>query len=168
MPPFYNIYALSKQRNQIDIEKFLNYFSYRNEIENRSGQEIIALENANDKNEIRLPINVLREVLEFGVKNSDYCFVFYINDNLKEDIKEVILKFTSDRQIIFGVSIESKKIIEDGSLVDNYDRACELEKLLSDIAATSKTSIQIEYAPADNEEEFDEDIHYWKAVNKLK
>jgi hypothetical protein len=40
MPPYYDIYGLSKQRDTKTVEKFLNYFSIREKIENRKGQEI--------------------------------------------------------------------------------------------------------------------------------
>jgi hypothetical protein len=45
MPPYYDIYGLSRQRDKKTIEKFLNYFSIREKIENREGQEIAVYKN---------------------------------------------------------------------------------------------------------------------------
>jgi membrane-associated protease RseP (regulator of RpoE activity) len=47
--------------------------------------------------------------------------------NLKEGINHIILKFTFDGKIIFGISVEENKIDDNGNLIDNYDKALEVE-----------------------------------------
>ncbi len=88
----------------------------------------------------------------------------YIGAHLKGGINHIILKFTADAKIIFGISIEEKRIEPNGLWADNYDYAYKIEKQLAVLTQASKTSIQFEYPPADNEEEFDKDIVLWKNI----
>ncbi|MEA5428431.1 hypothetical protein [Arcicella lustrica] len=163
MPPYYDIYGLSKQRDKKTIEKFLNHFSDRDKIEIREGQEIMVYKNEKyDIEETCISINTLTEVIDYGLKKQNHGFVFYISDNLKEEINGIILKFTFDKKIIFGVSIEEKIRLKNKNLIDNYNKALEIEKVILELTNASKTSIQFEYGPSDDEEEFDEDIEMFK------
>ena len=110
----------------------------------------------------------MTEVINFGLANENHGFAFYIGDNLKDDINHIILKFTYDGKIIFGISIREKRITNSGKLVDNYDRAFEIGNLIAELTDAAKTSIQIEYAPSDDEEEFDKDIELWKNIDEKK
>lgn len=169
MPPCYDIYGLSRQRDKKNIEKFLNYFSTREKIENIEGQEIVILKNEKYKKEQAfISISTLTEVIDFGLKNQNLGFGFYISDNLKKGISYIILKFTFDGKIIFGISIEEKNITNNGNLIDNYDKALEIEKIIAEITNSKKTSIQFEYAPSDDEEEFDINIEMWRKMNEEK
>jgi hypothetical protein len=169
MPPFYDIYGLSKQRNKETIETFLNYFSNRQNIENTEGQEIAVYKNEKyQTEETYTPANTLTEVISFGIENNNLGFAFYIGDNLKETINSIILKFTFDGKIIFGVSVEEKSHQTDGKLVDNYEKALEIEKIIAELTNSTKTSIQFEYAPSDDEEEFDNDTELWKNLHYEK
>jgi hypothetical protein len=169
MPPHYDIYGLSKQRDRVTVEKFLNHFSFREKIENRVGQEIIV-----DKNEkyeiveIIIPVSTLSEVINVGFENLNFGFSFYVSNNLKEKISCIVLKFTFDGKIIFGVSIEENRVNSDGSLTDNYDKAFEIEKMISELTNSIKTSIQFEHGPSDDEEELDRDIEVWRKMNGEK
>jgi hypothetical protein len=169
MPPFYDIYGLSRQRDKKTIEKFLNYFSEREKIENRAGQEIAVFKNEKYKiAETWTTINTLTEVIDFGLENKNFGFAFYIGDNLKQGVNHIILKFTYDAKIIFGISVEEKRIAENGEIIDNYDKALEIEKSISELTNAVKTSIQFEYAPSADEEEFDSDIEIWRSMNEEK
>lgn len=167
MPPCYDIYGLSRQRDKKTIEKFLNYFSIREKIENREGQEITVYKNEKYKTEETCTaISTLTEVIDFGLENQNLGFAFYIGDNLKEGINHIILKFTFDGKIIFGISIEENRIADNDNLIDNYDKALEIEKTIAELTNSTKTSIQFEYAPSDDEEEFDSDIEMWRNINE--
>lgn len=167
MPPYYDIYGLSKQRDKQTIEKFLNHFSSRDRIENRDGQEIIVYKNEKyNIEETSTAIKTLSDVIDFGLRNRDLGFAFYIGDNLKKDINHIILKFTFDGKIIFGISIEEKIILDNGELQDNYDKASAIEETILKLTNSIKTSIQFEYAPSDDEEEFDRDIELSVKMNK--
>lgn len=169
MPSYYDIYGLSKQRDKKTVEKFLNYFSIREKIENREGQEIAVYENKKYKTEETwTSISTLTEVIDFGLENNNFGFAFYIGDNLKEGINHIILKFTFDGKIIFGISVEENKIDDNGNLIDNYDKALEVEKVITELTNSIKTSIQFEYDPSDDEDEFDSDIEVWRNMNEEK
>ncbi|MBO9703185.1 MAG: hypothetical protein J7604_23425 [Sporocytophaga sp.] len=169
MPPFYDIYGLSKERNKKTIETFLNHFSYRDKIEDRTGQEILVDENKKyNIKESCTPISTLSEVINYGINTPNHGFAFYISDNLKEGVNNLILKFTYDGKIIFGVSIEENDIVKNGKLADNYNKALKIERLIEELTNSYKTSIQFEYAPSDDEEEFDLDIDLWKQMNEDK
>lgn len=169
MPPYYDIYGLSKQRDKKTVETFLNYFANRNKIEDREGQEIAFYKNEKYKTEETwTSIRTLTEVIDFGLKNQNLGFAFYIGDNLKKGINHIILKFTFDGKIIFGISVEENRLTDGGKLIDNYDKALEIEKTIAELTNSSKTSIQFEYAPSDDEEEFDSDIEMWRNMNEEK
>ena len=164
MPPFYDIYGFSKHRDKQTIEKFLTYFCRRDKIENVEGQEIAIYQNDKYKVEEQfIPVSSLTEVIEFGLKYSNYGFAFYIGkrEHYENDINGVILKFTFDGKIIFGISVEEHRLSDQGALIDNYDKAIEIEKRIVELTNSAKTSIQFENAPSDDEEEFDSDIELW-------
>ena len=169
MPPYYDIYGLSKQRDKKTVETFLGHFAKRDKIEDRVGQEIAVYKNEKyGTEETWTAISTLTEVLDFGLRNKNFGFAFYIGDNLKEGINHIILKFTFDGKIIFGISVEEKKIDDNGNLIDNYDKALEVEKKIAELTNSTKTSIQFEYAPSDDEDEFDSDIELWRNMNEEK
>lgn len=169
MPNYYDVYVLSESRDKRTVEKFLNQFCFRDKIENIEEQEIAVRKNEKyDVEETWIKIKTISEVINFGLKESNHGFVFYISDNFKEDISHIILKFTFDGKIIFGVSVEESRIDENGRLVDNYGRALNIERLISELTDARKTSIQFENAPSDDEEEFDKEIEVWKSMNESK
>ena len=47
-------------------------------------------------------------------------------------------------------------------------RVDEIEKTIAELTNSTKTSIQVEYAPSDDEEEFDNDIEMWRNMNEEK
>ncbi len=169
MPNYYDVYVLSESRDKRTVEKFLNQFCFRDKIENIEEQEIAVRKNEKyNVEETWVKIKTISEVINFGLKESNHGFVFYISDNLKEDISHIILKFTFDGKIILGVSVKEYRIDENGRLVDNYDRALNIERLISELIDARKTSIQFENAPSDDEEEFDKEIEVWKSMNESK
>ncbi len=169
MPLCYDIYGLSRQRDKVTVEKFLNYFADRNKIEDVEGQEIAVYKNEKyNTEETWIPVRTLTEVIDFGLENSNLGFTFYIGKNLEKGISDIILKFTFDGKIIFGISVEENRIGDDGKLIDNYDKALEIEIKIAKLTNSTKTSIQFEYAPSDDEEEFDSDIEIWKDMKEEK
>lgn len=160
MPPCYDIYVLSSQRNAATIERFLNRFSHRERIENREGQQIAVYKN--EKYGIReslIPIETLTEVIEFGIAHPHLGFSFYISDHLKGEISYIILKFTFDEKIIFGISIEKNRITDRGTAADNFDSATALAQEMKELTGASHSLILTEYAPPDDEDEFVKLLH---------
>lgn len=169
MPPYYDIYGLSYQRDKTTVERFLDYFSIREKIENKEGQDICVYKNEKYNIDKRIiNINTLTEVIKYGIDNENWGFVFYIGDHLKDGINHIILKFTYDGKIIFGISVAEQILKENGNLIDNYKKALEIERSIAMITNSIKTSIQFEYAPSDDEEEFDSDIELWRDMNEEK
>lgn len=169
MPPYYDIYGLSRQREKETIEKFLTYFSIRERIENREGQVISVFKNEKYKTEeTYIAIRTLTEVIDFGLENRYVGFAFYIGDNLKEGIGHIILKFTFDGKIIFGISIEENIIDDRGKLIDNYDEALKVGRAIEELTNATKTFIKVEYAPSDDEDGFDRDIEVWRKLHEEK
>ena len=173
MPPFYDIYGLSKERNKETIETFLGFYCQRTQIENFIGQGIEIAIYKNDKYNVEekyVPVYNLSEVIDYGLNYPNIGFAFYIGlkSNYRKDIGNVILKFTFDGKIIFGISIEENIVTNDGSLIDNYDRALEIERTIAELTQSTKTSIQFESAPSDDEEEFDNNLQFWRKMNEEK
>lgn len=166
MPPYYDIYALSLRRDEATINKFLDTYAYRDKIEDQAGQEIsVSVDDADAAADLNVNINTLTEVIDLGLNNMDMGFVFYIGDHLKSGIDHIVLKFTYDRKMIFGISLEEKVMDGAGVLVDNYPKAMELEQAIAALTHAVKTSIQFEYPPADDEPEFDEGMLLWAEMN---
>lgn len=161
MPPLYDIYGLSHNRDVETIEKFLDHYCVRDKEEKRTEEEIQVWGNSRyGIEEILIPIATLSEVINYGVNNPDHGFVFYISNHLKGDIKSIILKFTYDKKIIFGVSIEEKIYIS-GNLIENKENAIKVLNQIVHLTSSYKSSIQFEYPPSDDEDEFDESIKMW-------
>jgi hypothetical protein len=171
MSPCYDIYGLSKNRNRQTIENFLNHFCYRDKIEDREGQEIFVYSNEKYKiEEVCTPIKTMTEVIDYGLLNRNHGFAFYISDHLKNEvsINQIILKFTYDGKMIFGVSVDERIRINSGDLIDNFEKAQAIEKKIAELTGSTKTSIQFEYAPSDDEDEFDEDVVRWQKIKEEK
>jgi len=165
MPAYYDIYGISKRRDKETIERFLNYYSHRDKIEIREDLEIGVSKNEEyGIHEIIIPIKTLSEVIDYGIKNRNHGYVFYIGDNLKSEINHIILKFTYDEKMIYGISVEEK----DNKLQDNYPHAFRIEKEIALITNSYESSIQFEYAPSDDEREFYEDKLVWEQMNEEK
>ncbi|MNJ91919.1 hypothetical protein D3C87_95740 [compost metagenome] len=165
MPPYYDIYGLSAKRDKETIERFLEHFTHRDLIEDREGQEIFVMSNEKyGQEDFSIPVKTLSEVIQFGIDYPDVGFCFYIGtrSNLKSGIGDVLLKFTFDAKVIFGVAIEDNTLLEDGSQASNFPNAVKIKEQIEALTEAYKSSIQFEYAPADSEEEFDADIEIWK------
>ncbi len=169
MPNYYDIYGFSEQRDRKTIETFLSYFSYIEDNENIEKQEIVVYKNEKyNTEETWTQITTLTEVIDFGLQNQNFGFSFYIGENLKQEINHIILTFTFDGKIIFGISVQKDRKANNGKLIDNYDKALEIEKIMVELTNSIKTSIQFEYPPSSDEEEFDRDIEIWRNFNKEK
>ncbi|MEI6409930.1 MAG: hypothetical protein WCR52_11135 [Bacteroidota bacterium] len=94
----------------------------------------------------------MTEVIDYGITHPNHGFAFYISDHLKGKITGIILKFTYDGKFIFGLSVEEKNT----QLQDNYELAQKIAKEMAELTVSYKTAIQLEYAPPDDEDEFDE------------
>ncbi|MDH6309600.1 hypothetical protein M2451_001966 [Dysgonomonas sp. PFB1-18] len=156
MPPFYDIYGLSKKRDRETIEKFLDYFCYRDEIENLGKDEGIFILESEDYNiqEDFIPVKTLSEVIDFGINNPNQAFAFYLSQPLK-NVESVILCFTYDNQIVLGVSVEVNRI-ENDRFIDNSAICDQLAATIVKLTSAHKTIMGLELPPPRSESELDE------------
>ncbi len=155
MPPFYDVYGLSKKRDKETIEVFFDYFCYREKEENRDAGEGIFLENEElGTNEEFIPVKTLSEVINHGVKNPSHTYAFYLNKYFK-NVESVILCFTHDNQMVFGVSVELNRM-ENRQLTDNADICDQLSETIVQLTSAHKTIMGVELPPPRSEGELDE------------
>ena len=158
----YDIYAISNHRTTKTIEQFLTHFGDRAEMEDKSGHEIMVdAQPAYAVDERVIPIQTLTQVIDYGVAHPQQGFSFYISKHLKTKLRYLILKFTYDQKMIVGISVE----LTDAQQNDNYPLACILEEELVALTNAYASSIQVECAPADDEEEFYENKKIWEKLN---
>ena len=163
----FDIYGFSRAREQNTIEDFLNYYIHRDKSERYHGLEITVWEN--EKYGIDEWFNIggenisLSEVIEYGVKNKKHGFTNYIYaPYCKSIVERVILHFTYDGALIFGVSIDAGEVYD----INKYNNALKVAHELIGRFGIIKTSIQWLTGPAKDEEEFDSDIKYWTERHK--
>lgn len=173
MAGFFDIYALSRHRDVATIERFWATFCDRPRLELVEDYEIrVASSKKYGLLGVEVLVNSLTELIATGVNNPDYSFAFYNSHslepnnihNLRPDLKSVFLKFTFDGQVIFGLSIDECLVNGKTSYSYASKLACELEILTK----AHKTYIAYEYPPADDEEEFDEDVDMWQNLRELQ
>jgi len=113
MPPCYDVYGISKKRDKETINRFVEYFCDRDQIESQTGCEIFV--NENEKYNIpeeSIEVSKLSDVIEYGILNKTKGYSYYLDS--RDDYIGVLLKFTYDSKIIFGVSIEEKTVRKSG------------------------------------------------------
>lgn len=148
-----DIYGLSDKRDKETIEIFLSEFAYRDKIEDRAGDIVTIFSNKKyNVNKEDISIETTTDLIDVGVKNSDKGFCAYFQSGLKPDITSLLLKFTYDNKIIYGVSVDESN--KTGAM--NVS-----EKLIKDFHVKD-VSIEFENPPADDEAEFYKNKEEWK------
>lgn len=154
MPPFYDIYGLSNQRDKETIDKFINYFCYRDDVEYLGEDSGIFVRSSDECNEDFIPLSTLTDVIEWGLNNPTKGFSFYLHKGFKT-VKGLILTFTYDSKMVFGVSIEYNEIVN-GKLINNASLCDVLANKVSEVTNSYKTLIGLELPPPRSEEELDQ------------
>ena len=107
MSAFFDIYCLSNGRNEATVERFLQYFCYREHLEPLPEMWIqVSPSEKYCVPKVELPLNSIAEMIDYAVRNPTHCFSFYSKNALRNDLKTVIIKFTYDGKVVFGISIE--------------------------------------------------------------
>jgi hypothetical protein len=160
---FYDIYGLSKERNELTIERFLSHFCDRNALDPLSNQWIQVADNEQYQvPEVELPLHSIADLIAYAVQNPTHCFVFYNQEALRPDVTCVFLKFTYDGKVVFGVSID-----ETGSnLEDNFPYTFTIESEIIRLTDAYKSFIAVEQPPAKDEAEFDADREAWQGLRE--
>jgi hypothetical protein len=148
-----DIYGLSDKKDNKVIELFLSEFTYRDQIEARAGDIVTIF--SNEKYNVYkedIAIETTTDLINLGVRNRNKGFCAYFHRGLKPDITSLLLKFTYDDKIIYGVSVDES----------NESRARDVrDKLITDFCVKD-VSIEFENPPADDEAEFYENKEAWK------
>ena len=150
---WFDIYGLSDKRDKEIIELFLSAFAYRDQIEARAGDIVTIFSNEKyNVNKEDISIETTTDLINFGVRNRNKGFCAYFHRGLKPDITSLLLKFTYDDKIIYGVSVDES----------NKTGAMNVrEKLIKDFHVKD-VSIEFENPPADDEAEFYKNKEEWK------
>jgi hypothetical protein len=110
-----NVYGISKYRDEATIQHFLNEYVDRVASEDRSDEELMLLPLDNPMESSRVedfewePAQTLTYILKRGLQVPRRAFTVYLLSS-KKDIDQVILSFTSDNQVIFGLSINDEEM----------------------------------------------------------
>lgn len=154
---WFDIYGLSDKKDKELINKFLSEFAHRDQIEDRSGDIVAIFSDQNDDaNQENIAVETTTDLIELGVKTFNKGFVAYFHKGLKPDITSLLLKFTYDNKIIYGVSVDQNNKTEARNVRD---------KLIRDFHVKD-VSIECEFPPADDESEFYRNKEYWKDILK--
>lgn len=128
--PYIDIYVLTDNRNEETIERFLNDFTNRNEIEDRGDEELMILDDKNRSEEKRYiwkKAETLSKSISFGLSRPNICFTMFLLSK-RQNIEWVTLTFTIDNKLVLGVSVYEYQDKEQA--FDNYRFADELKNEL--------------------------------------
>jgi hypothetical protein len=131
MPPDLDIYVLSKSRDRDTLERFISTHVDKEVEENRGDEErmILPLGTAKDPSERDRwdwePAVTLSHILDRGLDYPRRAVTVYLKPQ-DEALDRIILAFTSDNQVVFGLSIDDAD-----EKLENIDLA---KRLLYDLA----------------------------------
>jgi len=120
--PNYDIYVLSNLRDQRSINHFIEQYCNRTELEDRTDEELMVLplgvmneDNMQINDYDWIPAINIENVINIGTNKPVRAFRFYL-PSTKSNLSRIILAFTSDNKIIYGISIEIEE--EHASLIN--------------------------------------------------
>jgi hypothetical protein len=158
---FYDIYGLSRKRDAATIERFLQHFCYRDQVEPLVNQWLqVWVKGTGFLDEVERPLTTVDELITYAIQHPTHCFVWYQQLALRGGIKAVITKFTYDGQIVFGISLAEGQV----NGVDNFAWALQIEAEIRQLTEAHKHYIAVEYPPAGDEQEFDTDVAMWQQI----
>ena len=144
-----DIYTISNNRNNENIEKFLLKYVDRKIIQETKDFEVDILNNNTHRN---IKLKSFNDLIGLGLSDFKNCFTIYLSSAILE-IKSIILSFTADGKVIFGISIDEN---------NNYEFA---EKLSVDLKSNNfgiESFFDIESIPAINMKDFLENVEIAK------
>ncbi len=166
MAPNIDIYVLSKIRTAEILYKFLGLYVDRNKSENRKDEQLMIYKldsngkSDSDNNYEGEPALTLSNSIKRALDFPRRSFTIYL-DSKRNDIDRVILSFTTDDKIIFGLSIdyenESKQNIEKANQL--------LEELLKNFNC-NMGFFSVELPPSRNEKLFIKESKYRHILGK--
>lgn len=164
MPVHIDIYILLDRRDQESIERFLNMYTCREDIEDLGDGELFILPKGKKRSEMTkddyawVPAKTLTSALNIGLSDTKNCFSLYLNSNV-QGIENVIITFTQDAKLILGLSINEYS--DNKETLENYDLANQLSSSLLKEFDGKASYFALEGCPADNEEDFFNEKKIW-------
>lgn len=160
---FYEIYGLSQGRDAATVERFLHHFCQREQLEPLVNQWLqVWTPDGRFLDEVERPLTSVAEVVSYATAHPTHGFVWYQLHAVRADLHSVLLRFTSDAQVVFGLCIAEQQ--PDGS--DNLAQAQQLLTELRHVTAAHNGYIAVEYPPAATEAEFEADRAMWRMLNE--
>lgn len=154
MPPALDIYCLTKRRDADTINRFLDRFVNRSESEDREDEELMirkldapAGSDGEQDYEWELALT-LSHAVQRGLAYPRRSFNLYLKAK-QQDIDQAILGFTTDDQLVLGLSIDDAE-----EKPENLERAKELLSLLTEDYGGYRGLILVEQPPPNSEEMF--------------
>lgn len=153
MPPNLDIYCLTKRRDADTINSFLDRYVDRVQSEDREGEELMIrkLDAPADSDEMEdyewEPALTLSHAVWRGLEYPRRAFNIYLKAK-RRDIDQAILGFTTDDQLVLGLSIDDEEKPE------NLECAKELLFLLAEDYGCHRGLILVEQPPPNSEEMF--------------
>jgi hypothetical protein len=123
MPPNLDVYIISHARDRETIERFLSVYVDRAASEDRGNEQLMILaldefgQPSDGDNWDWEPSESLTHIIERGLEHPRRAFSVYLKTR-DVSLAGAILSFTTDNQVIFGVSLE-----DEGAKPENLERA---------------------------------------------
>lgn len=158
---YYDIYGLSRGRDAPTIERFLQHFCQREQLEPLINQWLqVWTPEGRFLDEVERPLTTVAEVVAYATAHPTHCFVWYQLHAVRADLHSVLLKFTTDAQLVCGLCIAAGN--PGGE--DTLPQAQQLEAELRQVVGAHNSYIAVEYPPADSEAEFEADRVAWQSL----
>ena len=163
MPPCLDIYALSPRRDRETIGRFLDAYCDRAASDDLFGGgsevEVYTADMAGQEGEWK-SAEILDHAIALGLEHPDWAFCLYLK-SVREDIYQVMLAFTTDGHVVFGVSVDEE---------DESDASLDVaRRLMRELAAEYEAILGVvlfEMPPAQDEASFrayqEEALAYWE------
>lgn len=113
MPPNIDIYSMTRHRDAATINRFIDNYVDRLKSEDRGDEEIMLVPLAGLPVPLSLqsfdwePALTLTHIIERGLDYPRRAFTVYLSSK-REDIHSIILGFTTDNQLVLGLSIDDE------------------------------------------------------------
>ena len=156
--PYIDIYTITRDRSKQCIERFLEAYTNRSEIEDQKDGELMILPpDKVGKVDLELEdytwvkAHTVSNSIAVGLSGDDVCFTMYLASNFP-GVDQAILSFTADNFLILGLAVY--EYTDENQTVDNYGLADKLAKQLETDYSGIERYYGLESAPSDTYDEF--------------
>lgn len=164
MPPYLEVYALTRHRDRETIHRFLDEYTDRAANEDRADEDLMMEPLPSASREAGVdgydwePALTLTHTIQRGLDYPRRAFIIYLKPK-KVDLISVTLSFTNDDQMVVGLTLE-----DEGDLPETDERAKSLLDHLAEAYSCHMGLMLSEQPPPSNEAEFREWANHSSAV----